>query len=160
MKMKRKKTYSFSLIELIVVIALMAIIAGIAVPVMSDNTRQVTLACTEISGQLELARAYAVTHNCYTAVIFPQLNDLKSLMPSAAAEKAQALAFSAYFNASCRTAIVVKDAKNNNQYYFVMWVPDSSWKVFANGAIISETHNFGVKVRKVPLGSLSRFANK
>ena len=156
--MKRKKTYAFTLIELFVVMALMAIIVGIAIPSMSGTTRQVTLACTEISGQIELARAYAVTHNCYTAVIFPQMSELQHLLPTSAAERAQALSFAAYFNASCRTAIVEKDERNNNQYYFVMWVPDSSWKVLANGALITEQDDFGVKVRKVPVGSLRRFA--
>ena len=166
--MKRKKTYAFTLIELFVVMALMAIIVGIAIPSMSGTTRQVTLACTEISGQIELARAYAVTHNCYTAVIFPQRDELaNSISKKLTGEKTQKLASLApYFNASCRTAIVVKDAKRDDKYHFVMWVPDSSWKVLSRGAVIAPVDKdesrkiptFGITVDNIPLGSLLRVA--
>jgi len=141
---------------------LMGILIGISVPALSNGSKQVSLACTEISGQLAIARSYAITNSCYTAVIFPQMSEIKKLMPSSTKEKAQALTLANHYNACCRIAVVAKDDQYDDVYHFVMWIPNSNWVQFATGALIADgsTYDFGESVSNVPFGSLKKFATK
>src|ERR1700722_12460573 len=68
---------AFSLMELIVVIAIIAVIAGFAVPqagqILKGST--VTQASTILTDQIRLAREFAVTKNCKVEVRFYQYGD-------------------------------------------------------------------------------------
>ncbi len=61
----------FSLIELMVVLALIVIIGAIAVPALNGNSSQkFTQSLGQITGTLEQARSYAVAQNTYVWVVF------------------------------------------------------------------------------------------
>ena len=71
--MKHCKTiHHFTLVELIVVIGLIGLFLGIAMPAFTNVSkgRSNSAACTEIAGQISIARSYSIQHHCYTALIF------------------------------------------------------------------------------------------
>lgn len=158
--MKRTRQ-DFTLIELLMVMVLMGLLIGVAMPAFTEANKgkNQTLSATEISGQLQIARAYALANHCYTAVIFPQMDEIHTAMNGKDKDELDKSYVSSYYNASCRIAIVVKNDAGN--FYFVCWMPDGDWRLLGKGTMIPDgTNNFTSSKSNalvgVPFGSLSR----
>lgn len=141
---------------------LMGLVFSLSLPSISAiQSHTASIAATEVEGQLAVARSYAIMHHCYTAVVFPQKNELKG-----AVYKEDTL-LASYYYASLRACIVSQ--KDTGTYNFVMWLPDSSWSKLPNGTIIPETAQgnivFGTGdpvpiVKDVQIGVLQRLTGK
>ena len=71
--MRERRTNAFTLIEMLVVIVIVAIMAAIAIPAVTNLVKSsgVNGAAREVSNTLSLARQYAITHRTTTRVVFP-----------------------------------------------------------------------------------------
>lgn len=144
-----KKLHSFTLIELIIVIGLIGLFLGVAMPAFTNVSkgRSNSAACTDIAGQLSIARNYAIQNHCYTALIFPRQDELESGLGSIP-NKPEILAnVGKYYDASVRIAIVTpyyasENASSIKGYRFVMWMPDGHWVIFANNVLIADDKDF------------------
>ncbi len=164
MKINHWNFRGFTLIELLVVMGLMGILLAVAMPSFGEimRGRAQTQACTEIAGQLQLARNYAIQNHCYTAVVFPTMNELMSELKNGSANEKYESGLVNYFNAACRVAIIAKDT--NGKYNFVMWMPGGEWVRLPKGAAIMDgSSNFDTlsqKLRDVQIGVLERLYRK
>lgn len=144
---KCKLLHSFTLIELIIVISLIGLFLGVALPAFNNVSkgRSNSAACTDIAGQLSIARSYSMLYHCYTALVFPRQDELESVL-RIPQNKPEVLAnISKYYDASLRIAIVTPYYTESGSflgYRFVMWMPDGQWVIFANKVLIAEDKDF------------------
>lgn len=156
---KYQRKHNFSIIELLVVMIIMSILLAVALPSFTHlgKSHKLTQAAQDISGQIAIARSYAIANHCSMAVVFPQKNELEgkfkidddSTLPN-------------FYNASCRIALVTK---NDDGYYeFVMWKPDSNWLILPESTFIPDgTENFGTmgdKLKNVRIGDLAKLSER
>ena len=68
-----KKIHRYTLVELLVVVAIAAVILGIATPAFTAMMKGGAMTSTtrELAAKIKAARSYAVTNNCYVALVFP-----------------------------------------------------------------------------------------
>lgn len=148
--MKHCKTiHHFTLVELIVVIGLIGLFLGIAMPAFTNVSkgRSNSAACTEIAGQISIARSYSIQHHCYTALIFPDQDEFNLGLDGAPTKKETLAMVSKYYDASMRIAIVTPYYSGDKNgaiqgYRFVMWMPGSQWVLLANNVLIAEDKEF------------------
>ncbi|MEI3005149.1 MAG: hypothetical protein V8T87_11100 [Victivallales bacterium] len=73
-----KKIHRYTLVELLVVVAIAAVvILGIATPAFTAMMKGGAMTSTtrELAAKIKAARSYAVTNNCYVALVFPTGKD-------------------------------------------------------------------------------------
>ena len=73
----------FSLMEILVVMAIMAVLMGLLLPAITRRNADLTAAAYKIEGLLAEARTYAVAHNTFVWVGFTELNGAVNFSPSA-----------------------------------------------------------------------------
>lgn len=121
----------YSLVELLVVVALAAILFGIGLPAFNVLTKgnAMTASINDVAGKIKATRAYAVSNNCYTALLFPCYgNDDGRDMTNLSA---------ALINRACRPCIV-QPRDNETKWYFDSWIDGENWKMLENGIIFSK----------------------
>lgn len=117
-----KKRNTFSLIELISVIAIMVIIMAVTLPAFLTMTKgqSVELAAREIGSKLKAVRSYAITNRVRAALVFVTTNNDTT--------NNDRYRFKAY-----RTCIVTGTTGN---WVFDRWVSDEKWEFLPTGVII------------------------
>lgn len=120
-----KKIHRYTLVELLVVVAIAAVILGIATPVFTAMMKGGAMTSTtrELAAKIKAARSYAVTNNCYVALVFPTGKDWSSVKP--------AFSYRAY-----RPCVVYKD--ENEDWVFDSWIDGEGWKTMNKGIIIAK----------------------
>lgn len=154
-----QKKRNFTIIELLVVMIIMSIMLVVALPSFTHlgKSHKLTQAAQDISGQIAIARSYAMANHCSMAIVFLQKKELdgklkvdeNSTLPN-------------FYNTSCRIALVTK---NDDGYYeFVMWKPDSNWLILPDGIFIPDgSENFGTmgdKLKNVRIGDLAKLSER
>lgn len=121
--MKKHKRHSFTLIELLAVIGLLALLIGIFTPAFSRMMQgsQVDQTSSKFKTGMEVAQAKAVASRKYVAMI----------IPSVASEADPQ--FRPYCNGGYRLAYVKRDG---NEYVFDSWVPGQQWSNMVDGAML------------------------
>lgn len=120
-----KKIHRYTLVELLVVVAIAAVILGIATPAFTAMMKGGAMTSTtrELAAKIKAARSYAVTNNCYVALVFPTGKDWSSVKP--------AFSYRAY-----RPCVVYKD--ENEDWVFDSWIDGEGWKTMNKGIIIAK----------------------
>lgn len=146
--MKHNRTsYDFTLIELLIVISLIGLFLGVAMPAFTNVSkgRSNSAACTDIAGQISIARSYSIQNHCYTALVFPGQDELESGL-GGLPDKPEILSnISRYYDSSVRIAIVTPYYSSSSTlegYRFVMWMPGANWVTFANNVVIAKEKEF------------------
>lgn len=135
--------------ELLVVMALMGILIGIAAPALSSTakSRRLSHAAVEISGQIAIARTYALQNHCFVALVFPTMEEIQSISD----RNMDDTYLVNYYNASCRPAIVAR-SEAGDHFKFVMWLPDSNWTILPKGTVIFDgAEDFSLRKKNDPL---------
>ena len=124
--MKKYSKHRFTLIELLAVVALLALLIGIFVPAFNRMlfSNSVDQAASAFKSGLEVGQAKAVAARKHVAVILPtkydEISDPK-LRP--------------YCNGGYRLAYVTKE-NGTDRWMFNGWVPGSAWSNMADGAML------------------------
>lgn len=121
----------YSLVELLVVVALAAILLGIGLPAFNVLTKgnAMTSSINDVAGKIKATRAYAVSNNCYTALIFPARTDNGWSLTDWRVKLS---------NRSCRPCIV-QPRDNESQWVFDSWIDGENWMMFNDGIVLSDT---------------------
>lgn len=149
----------FTLMELLIVMILTGLLIGVTMPSFSkiSTGQKLTQAAAEISGQISIARAYALANHCYTAVIIPTIEELRDNLPGERDKKDTSL-LADYYNTTCRIGVITKKDK---EFFFVMWMPGSSWVRLPQGTIFDEKEPVKNSIKEtlqgVYCGALRRF---
>jgi prepilin-type N-terminal cleavage/methylation domain-containing protein len=130
--MKKYKN-NFTLIELLLVLAVMGILMGVGVSGLSklNKGQAVNAAVRTISGQISLARSYAISQNRYTAFILPDRANSK--IPGATSNCFHAKKGDSYIMQQSRLCYVTKDS--SGIYNFDGWIEGQQWKKMPDGAL-------------------------
>lgn len=147
MKQQSKTTHTFTLTELIIVIGLIGLFLGVAMPAFTNVSkgRSNSAACTDIAGQLSIARSYSIQNHCYTALVFPSQDELDDGLDGAPTKNEILTNISKFYDASVRIAIVTPTYNSNggiSGYHFVMWMPGTNWVTFSNNVRIADNKTF------------------
>ncbi len=149
----------FTLMELLIVMILTGLLIGVTMPSFSkiSTGQKLTQAASEITGQISIARAYALANHCYTAVIIPTMDELRDNLPGERNEKDTSL-LADYYNTTCRIGVITKKDK---EFFFVMWMPGSSWVRLPQGTIFDEKsavkNSIKEPIQGVYCGAMRRF---
>lgn len=120
-----KKIHRYTLVELLVVVAIAAVILGIATPAFTAMMKGGAMTSTtrELAAKIKAARSYAVTNNCYVALVFPTGDNWSSVKP--------AFSYRVY-----RPCIVYKN--DTDAWTFDSWIDGEGWKTMNKGIIIAK----------------------
>jgi len=108
----------FSLVELLVVMAIMAILMAVVVPAFKSFGGGVSGASRMVGSQLRLARQYAIAHRKRIAVLMPGLN--------------QGPAENRY------VAFRACQVDNQSPPNFIAWITGTKWEFLPTGSVIAE----------------------
>lgn len=116
----------FTLIELLLVVGLMALMMGIALPAFSKMAKGngVTVAARDISAKINGARTFAVTYRKHVALIFPTAMDDSNIPDQ--------LRYTQF-----RAAIV--EANSSSGYDWKAWIDGETWVKMPSGVILGGT---------------------
>ncbi|MBO4305059.1 MAG: hypothetical protein J6A21_10775 [Lentisphaeria bacterium] len=131
---KPGKKQTYTLVELLVVVALAAILFGIGLPAFNTLTKgnAMTSSINEVAGKIKATRAYAVSNACYTALLFPDSADEGWSSSSSADSKLR----TAITNRTCRPCVVVP-RNNENEWIFDAWIDGEGWLELGKSVIVS-----------------------
>ena len=119
-----KKIHRYTLVELLVVVAIAAVILGIATPAFTAMMKGGAMTSTtrELAAKIKATRSYAVTNNCYVALVFPTGKDEAKIKTT--------FNFRTY-----RPCIVYKDS--SDEWEFDSWIDGENWKTMNKGILIA-----------------------
>lgn len=125
-----KKIHRYTLVELLVVVAIAAVILGIATPAFTAMMKGGAMTSTtrELAAKIKAARSYAVTNNCYVALVFPTGKDEAKIKTT--------FNFRTY-----RPCIVYKDS--SDEWEFDSWIDGENWKTMNKGILIASPSGTG-----------------
>lgn len=121
-----KKIHRYTLVELLVVVAIAAVILGIATPAFTAMMKGGAMTSTtrELAAKIKAARSYAVTNNCYVALVFPTGTSLEDTGKT-----------DFYFRCY-RPCIVYKNEED--KWVFDSWIDGENWKLMNKGIVINK----------------------
>ena len=124
-----KKIHRYTLVELLVVVAIAAVILGIATPAFTAMMKGGAMTSTtrELAAKIKAARSYAVTNNCYVALVFPTGTSLEDTGKT-----------DFYFRCY-RPCIVYKNEED--KWVFDSWIDGENWKLMNKGIVINKENN-------------------
>lgn len=125
MHMRYMKKQNYTLVEILVVIAIVGILLGISIPAFDKITKgnRVHNAAASIGSAVSLARSQAVSNRRYVAMILPL--DTADGKPE----------LQQYLYKSFRLCYLTF---NGTDYTFENWLPGSKWISLPDGTVISE----------------------
>lgn len=130
LKSNKHKRNNFSIIELLVVISIMAIMAGLGLQAVKTNP--VNAAAQLVGGKLRLARDHAISTRSYIAVLFPSTNPT---------------GLNDYKSASVMIAKVTKGLS------YISYVKGTEWEFFPSASALNSTTTGLIDISSVPFPS-------
>ncbi len=120
-----KNIHRYTLVELLVVVAIAAVILGIATPAFTAMMKGGAMTSTtrELAAKIKAARSYAAANNCYVALVFPTGTNLEDTGKT-----------DFYFRCY-RPCTVYKNESDG--WVFDSWIDGENWKLMNKGIVIN-----------------------